>query len=57
MLVECDPSIKAILIKIDSEHNNEFLIEDIDDEHILVKSAKHDELKRLLKDVSRQSPL
>jgi hypothetical protein len=50
-LVECDPSIKAILIKIDTEHNHDFIVEDIDDEHVLVKNMKQDELKRLLKEV------
>lgn len=51
VLVECDPSIKAIITRIDEQHGHAFIIEDIDDEHVLVKSHKHDELKRLLKDV------
>lgn len=51
MLVQCDPSIKAILVKIDTEHRNDFIIEDIDDETLLIKSAKEDQLKALLKDV------
>lgn len=52
VLVECDPSIKAIIVKIDTEHHHDFIIEDIDDEHVLIKSNKHEELKGLLKDVS-----
>ena len=52
ILVKCDPSIKAILIKINAEKGHDFIIEEIDDEHVLVKSAKHDVLKGLLKDVS-----
>lgn len=52
MLVECDPSIKAIINKIDEQHNHAFVIDDIDDEHLLVKTDKHEELKELLKDVS-----
>lgn len=51
VLVQCDSSIKAIIMRINTEHNHEFIIEDIDDEHILVKSQRHDDLKRLLKDV------
>jgi TFIIH basal transcription factor complex TTD-A subunit len=39
------------LIKIDTEHNHDFIVEDIDDEHVLVKNMKQDELKRLLKEV------
>lgn len=52
VLVECDPSIKAILTRIDDQHGHAFIIEDIDDEHVLVKTHKHEELKQLLKDVS-----
>lgn len=55
VLVKCDSSIKAIIMRIDAENNHEIIIDDIDDEHILVKSQRHDDLKRLLKDV-RKSP-
>ena len=55
VLVECDPSIKAIIMRIDEQHSHAFIIEDIDDEHVLVKKGKHEELKHLLKDVSCQS--
>lgn len=53
VLIECDPSIKAIIVKIDAEHHHDIIIEDIDDEHVLIKSNKHDDLKQLLKDVSQ----
>lgn len=49
VLVQCDPSIKAILVKIDAEHGNDFIVEDIDDETVLIKSQKQDTLKQLLK--------
>lgn len=51
MLVKCDPSIKAIIMKIDSQHGHDIVIEDIDEEYILVKSQRIDDLKGLLKDV------
>lgn len=51
VLVECDPSIKAIISRINDQHNHEFIVEDIDDEHVLIKNHKLDELKLLLKDV------
>lgn len=51
VLVECDPSIKAIILKINNEQGHDIIIEDIDDEHVLIKTAKEDELKRLLKEV------
>lgn len=51
MLVECDASIKAIINRINDQHDHDFIIEDIDDEHVLIKSSKLDELKLLLKDV------
>ncbi|KAK5133511.1 hypothetical protein LTR08_007648 [Meristemomyces frigidus] len=55
VLVECDPSIKAIIVKIDTEHHHDFIIEDIDDEHVLIKSNKHEDLKQLLKDHLKDS--
>ncbi|KAL7622931.1 Lissencephaly-1 [Parahypoxylon ruwenzoriense] len=35
-LVECDPSIKSIIVSIDSE-KNDLIIEDLDDSHLVVK--------------------
>ncbi|KAI5860140.1 RNA polymerase 2 general transcription and DNA repair factor tfiih component [Durotheca rogersii] len=35
-LVECDPSIKSIIVSIDSE-NNDLIIMDLDDSHLVVK--------------------
>ncbi|CAK3749612.1 RNA polymerase II transcription factor B subunit 5 [Lecanosticta acicola] len=49
-LVKCDPSIKAIIIKIDAKHGHDIVIEDIDEEYILVKNNRIDDLKGLLKD-------
>ena len=46
-----DPSIKAIILKIDGEHND-YIIEDLDDNTILVKETKIPELKRRLERVS-----
>ena len=54
VLVECDPSIKAIIVKIDAENGNSFIQEDIDDEHVLIKVSKHEELKIKLKEVRRR---
>lgn len=51
-LVQCDPSIKAIIMKIDAERGNEFIVEDIDDETVLIKPRTEDRLKALLRDVS-----
>ena len=51
VLVECDPSIKAIIQRINDQYNHDFIIEDIDDEHMLIKKDKQDELKLLLKEV------
>ncbi|KAF2861379.1 nucleotide excision repair, TFIIH, subunit [Piedraia hortae CBS 480.64] len=48
VLVKCDPSIKAVLIKINDEHQNAFIIEDLDEEHLLVHTHRLDELKTFL---------
>ncbi|KAI2473209.1 RNA polymerase 2 general transcription and DNA repair factor tfiih component [Annulohypoxylon bovei var. microspora] len=43
-LVECDPSIKSIIINIDSE-NNDYIIEDLDDSHLVIKDNMVTQLK------------
>ncbi|KAL6712174.1 TFIIH complex subunit tfb5 [Coniothyrium glycines] len=48
-LVKCDASIKAMLVDIDSKNNNEYIVEELDEEHVLVKDAKVHELKARLK--------
>ncbi|KAI0108267.1 RNA polymerase 2 general transcription and DNA repair factor tfiih component [Daldinia grandis] len=35
-LVECEPSIKSIIVSIDSQ-NNEYIIEDLDESHLVIK--------------------
>ena len=52
-LVKCDASIKAMLLDIDSKHRNDFIIEELDEEHVLVKETKIAELKQRLQGVSR----
>lgn len=53
VLVQCDPSIKAIVLKINDESNGQFILEDIDDETVLINTKKLEELKARLKDVRR----
>ncbi|KAI0156905.1 RNA polymerase 2 general transcription and DNA repair factor tfiih component [Xylariaceae sp. FL1272] len=48
-LVECDPSIKSIILAIDSE-NNDYVIEDLDDNHLLIKDVMVQQLKARLED-------
>lgn len=50
ILVQCDESIKTIIVKIDSELND-FIIEDLDDETLVIKAEKLPELKRRLNEV------
>lgn len=50
-LVKCDASIKAMLVDIDSKNNNDFIIEDLDEEHLLVKETKVAALKARLNQV------
>lgn len=52
MLIECDPSIKAIIVKINSDENNVYIIEDLDDGHLVVKENMVSTLKAKLDDVS-----
>lgn len=55
VLVECDASIKAIIVKINSDNQNLYIIEDIDDEHVLIQASKHEELKAKLNAVRLSS--
>ena len=40
-----------MLVDIDSKNNNEYIIEELDEEHILVKETKINELKGRLNNV------
>ena len=44
-----------MLVDIDSKNNNEYIIEELDEEHILVKETKINELKARLNQVSTHS--
>lgn len=57
VLVKCDPSIKAIILQINAEEKNDIVIEDIDDEHVLIKKTKHQVLKDKLNKVGLDHPL
>jgi len=56
VLIQCDPSIKAIISKIDSAHND-FIIEDLDDETVVVKESKLQELKERLREMLRDTQM
>ncbi|KFY06299.1 hypothetical protein V491_08722 [Pseudogymnoascus sp. VKM F-3775] len=47
VLVQCDPSIKAIIVKLDSERND-FIVEELDDETLVINEAKLGTLKMTL---------
>ncbi|KAF2706153.1 nucleotide excision repair, TFIIH, subunit [Pleomassaria siparia CBS 279.74] len=53
-LVKCDASIKAMLLDIDSKNGNDFIIEDLDEEHILVKETKIAQLKQRLQSMMKE---
>lgn len=50
VLVECDPSIKSIIVKIDSE-DHAFIVEELDDQTLVVKENMLSVLKMRLDDV------
>lgn len=51
VLVRCDPSIKALILKIDSSHHD-IVIEELDETHLVIDHNKvqavKNELNRLL---------
>lgn len=50
VLIECDPSIKSIIVNIDS-NNHDYIIEDLDEERVVVKENMVALLKSKLEDV------
>ena len=50
VLIQCDPSIKAIILKINQE-SNEYIIEDLDDQTLVIKEDKLAGLKYRLDEV------
>ncbi|KAK2759932.1 TFIIH complex subunit tfb5 [Arachnomyces sp. PD_36] len=45
VLVECDPSVKAIILKYDEERHD-YIVEDLDDDrHLVIKESQLQNLK------------
>ncbi|KKA30747.1 hypothetical protein TD95_005295 [Thielaviopsis punctulata] len=47
VLVECDPSIKSIIVNIDSARHD-YIIEDLDETRVVIKENMVDSLKEKL---------
>jgi TFIIH basal transcription factor complex TTD-A subunit len=55
LLIECDPSIKAMILKYDEERHD-YIVEDLDDEnHLVIKESQLENLKVRLDQVSLES--
>ena len=52
VLVEVDPSIKAIILKIDSAAHD-YIVEDLDDQTLVIKESQLQKLKARLEEVSQ----
>lgn len=50
VLVECDPSIKAIILKIDQD-KHDYIVEDLDDQTLVIKESQLQKLKLRLEEV------
>ena len=50
VLIECDPSIKAIILKIDEERHD-YIVEDLDDQTLVIKESQLQRLKARLEEV------
>ncbi|KAK4177841.1 TFIIH subunit TTDA/Tfb5 [Triangularia setosa] len=56
VLIECEPAIKSILIHIDSTQlNNDAIIEDLDETHLMVKEAMVKTLQARLDDKLKET--
>ncbi|KAL9064595.1 MAG: hypothetical protein Q9161_008772 [Pseudevernia consocians] len=49
VLVECDPSIKAIILKIDQD-KHDYIVEDLDDQTLVIKESQLQKLKLRLEE-------
>ncbi|MCJ1471501.1 TFIIH complex subunit tfb5 [Lambiella insularis] len=49
VLVECDPSIKAIILKIDQD-KHDYIVEDLDDQTLVIKENQLASLKARLEE-------
>ncbi|EAW09979.1 TFIIH complex subunit TFB5 [Aspergillus clavatus NRRL 1] len=48
VLIECDPSVKAIILKYDEERHD-YIVEDLDDDrHLVIKESQLQNLKERL---------
>lgn len=47
MLIECDPSIKSLVVKIDQDYRD-IVIEELDDTHLLIDPSKLTFIKKEL---------
>ncbi|KAH7399949.1 RNA polymerase II transcription factor B subunit 5 [Cadophora sp. MPI-SDFR-AT-0126] len=54
VLVECDPSIKSIIVKIDAG-DHAFIVEELDDQTLVIKENMLAILKQKLDDILRET--
>ncbi|KAH8902748.1 nucleotide excision repair, TFIIH, subunit [Coniochaeta sp. PMI_546] len=54
ILVECEPSIKSIIINIDRQ-NHDYIIEDLDETHLVIKENMLARLKMNIEDMLKDS--
>ncbi|TGZ79779.1 nucleotide excision repair, TFIIH, subunit, partial [Ascodesmis nigricans] len=57
VLVECDPSIKAILLKLDNDSGHAFIQQDLDDSTLVIKESRLAELKLKLNQVLEKAQM
>ncbi|ESZ94437.1 RNA polymerase II transcription factor B subunit 5 [Sclerotinia borealis F-4128] len=55
VLVECDPSIKSIIIKIDADSSHAYIVEDLDDETLVIKENMLGMLKTRLEEALKET--
>lgn len=51
VLLQCDPPQMAMILKLNRESNNAYVVEEIDDRTCLVKETRVEELKARVKSI------
>ncbi|BFZ54491.1 hypothetical protein PYCC9005_001528 [Savitreella phatthalungensis] len=55
VLIECDPTVKQLILKLDEQANHSILLEDLDDYRILVTRGQLEYLRKELESLLEEN--
>ena len=54
-LIECDPSIKTMLLDMDSKMANKFIMSELDETHLLIDTTRVQEVQEMLQNIIEEN--